>query len=137
MERTRQTTDARHQLLFHHRPAASRLKSRESFVRAVTPLDSSASSSSRLRHWKDRLINVPASVKKRLEVAESFPAGSEEDWLCWRVLDRRRTGVGRTKGVMRRWGLSRRRPVGGFRLRGVTYDGPPPLLPPTRRGPHG
>ena len=33
MERTRQTTDARHQL-FHHRPAASRLKSWKSFMRS-------------------------------------------------------------------------------------------------------
>ena len=33
MERTRQTTDARHQL-FHHRPAASRLKLRKSFMRS-------------------------------------------------------------------------------------------------------
>ena len=31
-------------------------------------------------------------------------------------------------------GLSRRCPVGGLRLRGATYDGPPPLMPPTRRG---
>ena len=30
-------------------------------------------------------------------------------------------------------GLSRRRPVGGLRLRGETDDGPPPLLPSTRR----
>ena len=53
MERTRQTTDAKHQL-FHHQPAASRLKSPKSFVRTVTPLDSSASSG-RLRLWKDSL----------------------------------------------------------------------------------
>ena len=38
MERTRQTTDARHQL-FHHQPATSRLKSRKSFMRTVTPLE--------------------------------------------------------------------------------------------------
>ena len=31
-------------------------------------------------------------------------------------------------------GQYRRRPVGGLRLRGATDDGPPPLLPPTRRG---
>ena len=37
MERTRQTTDAIHQL-FHHQPAASRLKSRKSCMRTVTPL---------------------------------------------------------------------------------------------------
>ena len=102
MERTRQTTDARHQL-FHHQPAASRLKSRKSFMRTVTPLDSSASST-RLRLWKDSLPDVPASVKMGLEVAESLPAGSEEDWLCWRALNRLRTGVGRAKTVMRRWG---------------------------------
>ena len=102
MERTRQTTDSRHQL-FHHQPAASRLKSRKSFMRTVTPLDLSASSS-RLRLWKDSLTDVPASVKMGLEGAESLPAGSGEDWLCWRALNRLRTGVGRAKTVMRRWG---------------------------------
>ena len=91
MERIRQTTDARHQL-FHHQPAASRLKSRKSFLRTVTPLDSSAGSS-RLRLWKDRLTDVRASVKMGLEVAESFPA-----------VNRLRIGVGRAKTVMRRWG---------------------------------
>ena len=102
MEQTRQTTDARHQL-FHHQPAVIRLKSRKSFMRTVTPLDSSASSS-RLRLWKDSLTDVPASVKMGLDVAESLPAGSGEDGLCWRALNRLRTGVGRAKTVMRRWG---------------------------------
>ena len=101
MERTRQTTDARHQL-FHHQPAASRLKSRKSFMRTVTPLDSSASSS-RLRVWKDSLTDVPASVKMGPEVAESLPAGSGEDWLCWRALNRLRTGP-TAKTVVRRGG---------------------------------
>ena len=102
MERTRQTTDTRHQL-FLHRPPASRLKSRKSFMRTVMPLDSSASSS-RLRLWKDSLTDLPASVKMGLEVVESLPAGSGEDWLCWRALNLLRTGVGRAKTVMRRWG---------------------------------
>ena len=43
------------------------------------------------------------SVKMGLEVAESLPAGSGEDWLCWRALNRLHTGVGRAKTVMR-WG---------------------------------
>ena len=72
MEHTRQTTDARHQL-FHNRPAASRLKLWKSFMRNVTPLDSSASSS-RLRLWKDKLTDVPASVNMGLGVAESLPS---------------------------------------------------------------
>ena len=101
-ERTRQKTDARHQL-FHHQPAASRLKSRKSFMRTVTPLDSSASSSRR-QLWKDSLTDVPSSVKMGLEVAESLPAGSGEDWLCWRDINRLRTWVGRAKTVMMRWG---------------------------------
>ena len=37
-------------------------------------------------------------------VVESLPAGSGEDWLCWRSLNRLRTGVGRAKTVMRKWG---------------------------------
>ena len=82
----------------------SRLKSRKSFMRTGTPLDSSASSSSRLRLWTDSLTDVPASINMGLEVAESVPAGSGEDWLCWRSLNRLRTGVGRAKTVMRRWG---------------------------------
>ena len=100
------TTDSRHQL-FHHQPAASRLKSRKSFMRTVTTLDSSASSN-RLQLWKDCLTDVPASVKMGLEVAESLPAGSGEDWLCCRAFNRRRTGVGRAKTVMRRWERTRR-----------------------------
>ena len=94
-------TDARHQL-FHHRPAASRLKSRKSFMRTVTPLESFASSS-RLRLLKDSLTDVPASVNMGKEVAVSLPAGSGEDWLCWRALNRLHTGVGRAKTV-KRWG---------------------------------
>ena len=96
LERTRQTTDARHEL-FHHQPAASRLTSRKSFMLTVTPLDSSASS--RLPLWKYSLTDEPASVNMGLEVAESLPAGSGEDWLCWRAIDRLRTGVGRAKTV--------------------------------------
>ena len=71
-------------------------------MHTVTPLDSSASSS-RLQLWKDSLTDVPASVKMGLEVAESLPAGSG-DWLCWRAINRLRTGVGRAKTVMTRWG---------------------------------
>ena len=85
MNRTRQATDARHQL-FHQQPAASRLKSRKTFMHTVTPLDSSASSS-RMRLWKDSLTDVPAFVNMGLEVAESLPAGSGENWLCWRALN--------------------------------------------------
>ncbi len=57
-----------------------------------------------MRLWKDSPTDVPASVNMGLEVAESLPAGSGEDWLCWRSLNRLRAGVGRAKTVMTRWG---------------------------------
>ena len=59
-------------------------------MRTLTLLDSSASSS-RLQLWKDSLSYVPSSVKMGLEGAESLPAGSEENWLCWQ----------RTNGMLR------------------------------------
>ena len=99
MERTRQTTDARHQL-FHHQPAARRLKSQKSFYAHSR----SSASSSRLQLWKDSLTDVPSSVKLGLDVAASLPAGCGDDWLCWRAINRMRTGVGRAKTMMRRWG---------------------------------
>ena len=37
-------------------------------------------------------------------MAASLPAGSGEDWLCWRALNRLRTGVGHAETVMGRWG---------------------------------
>ena len=95
MERHRQTTDVSHQV-FQHQPAASRLKSRTSFMRTVRPIDSYASIS-RLHLWKDSLSDVPASVNMGLEVAESLPAGYGENLLCWRAINRLRRGVGRSK----------------------------------------
>ena len=80
---THTTNDRRQTPTFPSSTSASRLKSRKSFMRTVTPLDSSASS----RLWKDSLTDMPASVKMGLDVAESLPAGSGEDWLCWRALN--------------------------------------------------
>ena len=135
-ERTRQTTDARHQL-FHHRPAASRLKSRKSFMRTVMPLNSSASRI-RLRLWKDSLTDVPASVKMGRSGGGRVFAG----WICrgLALLASSKPTVyrcGPSENGDEEMGLSRRRPVGGLRLRGTTDDGPPPILPSTRRGIYG
>ena len=34
----------------------------------------------------------------------SLLAGSDQPWLCWRSLNRLRTGIGRAKTTMRKWG---------------------------------
>ena len=83
-----------------------------------------------------KLTDVPASVKMGLEVAESLPAGSGEDCLCWRALTDCAQGWAVRKQWWGDWGylgddLS---VTGGLRLRGATDDDPPPLLPSTRRG---
>ena len=63
--------------LFHHRPAASRLTSRKSFMRShAARLVCEQQQTAALERQPDR---VPASVKMGLEVAESLPAGSGED----------------------------------------------------------
>ena len=76
--------------------------------------------------WK-LVLDVPSSIKMGLEAAESLPAGSGEDWLCWTA-----HRGGPCENNAEEMGLSRRRPVGGLRLRKTTDDGPPHLLSPTR-----
>ena len=72
-------------------------------MHTVTPLDSSPSIT-RIQMWNSKIADIPASNKMGLEAAESLPAGSDQAWLCWRSLNRLRTGVGRVKSTMRRWG---------------------------------
>ena len=101
---THTTNDRRHTPTVPSPPAASRLKSRKSFMRTVTPLDSSASSS-RLRLWEHNLTDVPASFKMGLVVAEALPAGSGEDWLLDEACraDDLATVTERAKTCARRW----------------------------------
>ena len=100
MERTRQTTDTNcsitNQLLADwSRGRASHAHSHA--ARLVCKQQQTAA----LERQPDRR----ASLRQMgLEVAESLPAGSGEDWLCWRAFNRLITGVGRAKTVMRRWG---------------------------------
>ena len=100
---THTTNDRRQTPTFPSSTSASRLKSRKSFMRTVTPLDSSASS----RLWKDSLTDMPASVYSkwdwmwpslcRLDLERTGSVGEP-------LINRLRTGVGRAKTVMRRWG---------------------------------
>ena len=102
VERQRQTTQTRHQL-YDHAPSAGRLESRNSFMRTVTPLDSSPNYT-RLQMWNNQLTEARATVKLGLEAAEALPTVSGQPWLYWRSLNRLHTGIGRAKTTMRRWG---------------------------------
>ena len=71
MERTRQTTDGRHQL-FHHQPVVEELHAHSHTARLVCKQHQAAA-------LERQLTDVPSSVKMGLEVAEFLPAGSGED----------------------------------------------------------
>ena len=92
-ERQRQINDKRHPLSGHV-PTTSRLKSRESFIHSVTPLETSANSE-RVRIWKQRLRQHPLTMA--VPVTEVLPPGADSGWTEWKTLNRLRTGVGRCK----------------------------------------
>ena len=48
--------------------------------------------------------DAPAAITLGLEAVESLLAASDQPWLCWRSLNRLRTGICRAKTTMRRWG---------------------------------
>ena len=102
-ERQRQTNDKRHPL-FGHVPPTSRLKSRESFTHSVTPLEASANSE-RVRIWKQRLRQHPLTMA--VPVTEVLPPGADSGWTEWKTLNRLRTGVGRCKVNLCKWGYQK------------------------------
>ena len=51
--------------------------------------------------WNNQLTHARATIKLGLEAAEALPAGSDQPRLCWRSLNRRRTGIGHAKTNMR------------------------------------
>ena len=54
--------------------------------------------------WNNHLTDAPDAIKLGLAAAESLPAVFYQPWLCWRSLNRLRTGIDRAKTTMRRWG---------------------------------
>ena len=125
------TTDAGHQM-FHHQPAACRLKSRKSFMRTVTPLDSCE---------QQQTAALGRQPDRRATLRQNGTGGGRvfAGWI-WRglaLLASSEPTAHRGGPCKEEMGLSQRRPVGGMRLWGATYDGLPPLLPSTRRGLNG
>ena len=101
-KRKKQTEDPRHSL-YSHEPVNKRLKSRNSFVHSVTPLDTNPPAE-RLRAWTHHLRYVP---QKLISIpSEDFGAGSEAPWLHWKCINRIRTGMGRCKSNMLNWKYS-------------------------------
>jgi len=52
---------------------------------------------SRLKLWE---------VESRQKVEETLPPGHNNKWMIWRTLNHLRTGVGRSRENLKKWGIS-------------------------------
>ena len=102
-ERQQQSIDQRHPL-FGHVPAKSRLKSRKSFLKSVPPLGTPSTSSERVTRWEERLENLPPGTTMELKASETLPPGADTNYAMWKCLNRLRSGVGRAKATLAKWG---------------------------------
>ena len=101
-ERRKPTEDPRISL-YSHEHVNKRLKSRNSFMQPVTPLDTNPPDE-RLRAWTHHLRSVPHKLKSI--PYEGLGPGSEAQWLYWKCLNRLRTAMGRCKSNMLKWKYS-------------------------------
>ena len=102
VERTKAASDERH-LLHGREPQAQRLRSRRSFLSHVQPLTTSREET-RLQLWTTKLENDPPPIDMGIPPSEDLLSGSKAPWVRWKTLNRLRTGTGRSKAAMARWG---------------------------------
>ena len=102
LEKLKQENDPLHSL-YEQDPARKRLKSRHSFIHSVEPLDGSARTR-RLNLWSSHIMTTPHKLS--FNPKESLPPGSSEAWPTWSSLNRLRTGTGRCKSLMQKWGFN-------------------------------
>lgn len=87
--------------LYGHELHPRRLKSRKSFLRTSKQLKTTPENA-RLQLWKTTTY-LPPGWKR---FSETLPPGYEEDWMTWKSLNRLRSGVGRSKVNLARWGYT-------------------------------
>ena len=97
-ERLRQSTDPRHPL-FGSEPAPTRLKSRRSFLSHVQP-----KAETNMEQWIDKLKSNPPFVNMGIQPSESLPPGSNAPGPTRKTLNQLRSGIGRTKANLIKWG---------------------------------
>lgn len=96
-ERTRLVLEKSHPL-HGYVPATPRLRSRRSFFKTTTVLQTTPSTA-RKQMWTSRL----ESNSTWSHPSESLSPGHEQKWIVWRSLNRLRSGVGRSKTNLQKW----------------------------------
>ena len=103
-QRQQEELDERHPM-FNQPPVQNRLKSRKSFLKCVNPLEADTTSSeARLTMWEEINNSLPPSTTMGIVASEQLPPGADESWAKWKCLNRLRTGVGRVKVTLSKWG---------------------------------
>ena len=92
-------------IIVHNEPAQKRLKSRKSFLHTVQPL-TEPPHVARCRLWEERHSSNHHHDKLPLPTKEQLPLGYNQDWRTWKSLNRLRTGMGRSKVNMQKWGYT-------------------------------
>jgi len=77
-----------------------RLKSRKSFMNHTKAITSTHIEVERMTRWRNQISRTSSCVSNK-----SLPPGHDEAWPVWRTLNRLRTGTGRTKDNLKKWGL--------------------------------
>ena len=54
--------------------------------------------------WDERCSHLMPATSMALKPSEELPTGAETRWIEWKCLNRLRTGVGRSKEFLQRWG---------------------------------
>ena len=103
-ERRRHADDTRHPC-HNHQPAPSRLKSRKSFLHEVQPL-SQPPQTARLTLWEEQRSAKQHLAKLPIPTSEQLAPGHKSEWKLWKSLNRLRTGMGRNKTNMSKWGYA-------------------------------
>ena len=86
-------------------PAPSRLKSRKSFLHEVQPL-SQPPQTARLTLWEEQRSAKQHLAKLPIPTSEQLAPGHKSEWKLWKSLNRLRTGMGRSKTNMSKWGYA-------------------------------
>ena len=100
--RLRQSADPRHPI-FGSEPAPTRLKSRRYFLSHVQPLVQPKAETN-MKRWINKLKSNPPSVDMGIQSSESLPLESNALWPTRKTLNRLRSGVGRIKANLIKWG---------------------------------
>ena len=87
-------------------PATPRLKSRKSYFSSVPPLDPQTTRNLETqKQWQELTDSIPNCQKiQNFKVEERLPPSHELQWKEWQCLNRLRSGVGKTKELMLKWG---------------------------------